>query len=316
MTVSLTDEQAKNWAATHRTMANTLDPPVGSTPATTPLPPPIPPATTYPGFSSAPIFEEYFDKDCVEGQFLSAYGDRFFVYPNGWRDTSKKGNYNPGVISVSGGIMTMRMRTINGVPQVCAPEPKINGATADRNQLYGRYEARFRADATDGYKLAWLLWPKSGVWPRDGEIDFPEGDLQGTIGAFMHRQNGTSGGDQDPYHSSARFPDWHTAVIEWKPNSCNQPGAQHSDALGLTKRNRTQLDLSGGQRDRERPDRLRARAQVRRMTKENHMPEKDDEIQGETPNPRSPADQRRENPDLLDEYVETHEQAAKDSRKA
>jgi len=220
MTVSLTDEQAKNWAATHRTMANTLDPPVGSTPATTPLPPPIPPATTYPGFSSAPIFEEYFDKDCVEGQFLSAYGDRFFVYPNGWRDTSKKGNYNPGVISVSGGIMTMGMRTINGVPQVCAPEPKINGATADRNQLYGRYEARFRADATDGYKLAWLLWPKSGVWPRDGEIDFPEGDLQGTIGAFMHRQNGTSGGDQDPYHSSARFPDWHTAVIEWKPNSC------------------------------------------------------------------------------------------------
>jgi len=52
------------------------------------------------------------------------------------------------------------------------------------------------------------------------------------------------------------------------------------------------------------------------MTKENHMPEKDDEIQGETPNPRSPADQRRENPDLLDEYVETHEQGAKDSRKA
>jgi beta-glucanase (GH16 family) len=120
----------------------------------------------------------------------------------------------------SNGIMNMRMHTINGVPQVAAPEPKINGSTADRNQLYGRYEARFRADAVDGYKLAWLLWPKSGVWPRDGEIDFPEGDLQGSIGAFMHRQNGSSGGDQDGYKTSAKFPDWHTAVIEWKPNSC------------------------------------------------------------------------------------------------
>jgi beta-glucanase (GH16 family) len=36
----------------------------------------------------------------------------------------------------------------------------------------------------------------------------------------MHRQNGTAGNDQDPYRTSTKFPDWHTAVIEWKPNSC------------------------------------------------------------------------------------------------
>jgi hypothetical protein len=42
----------------------------------------------------------------------------------------------------------------------------------------------------------------------------------------------------------------------------------------------------------------------------------DEEIQGETPNPRSPADQRRDHPEVLDEYVELHEQAAKESRKA
>jgi hypothetical protein len=36
----------------------------------------------------------------------------------------------------------------------------------------------------------------------------------------MHRQNGTSGFDQDHYSSSAKFPAWHTAVIEWKPNFC------------------------------------------------------------------------------------------------
>jgi beta-glucanase (GH16 family) len=221
VSVTLTDEQAKNMAASLRNAANVLDPVVTPTPEPTPTPTPTPtpvPPTNYPNFQL--IYDEQFTKDCAEGQFLTTYGDRFFVYPNGWKDTSKKGNYNPNMISVNAGVMNMRMRTVNGVPQVCAPEPKINGSTADRNQLYGRYEARFRADATDGYKLAWLLWPKSGVWPRDGEIDFPEGDLIGSIGAFMHRQNGSSGSDQDAYKTTAKFPSWHTAVIEWKPNNC------------------------------------------------------------------------------------------------
>ena len=40
----------------------------------------------------------------------------------------------------------------------------------------------------------------------------------------------------------------------------------------------------------------------------------EDEIQGETPNPRSPADQRRDNPDVLEEYVEVHETVAKEGR--
>jgi hypothetical protein len=47
MTVSLTDEQARNWAATLRTMANTLDPPVATTPEPTPIPTPVP-STTLP----------------------------------------------------------------------------------------------------------------------------------------------------------------------------------------------------------------------------------------------------------------------------
>jgi hypothetical protein len=38
--------------------------------------------------------------------------------------------------------------------------------------------------------------------------------------AFMHRQNGTWGGDQDSYKTSAKFTDWHTVATEWKPGSC------------------------------------------------------------------------------------------------
>lgn len=39
----------------------------------------------------------------------------------------------------------------------------------------------------------------------------------------------------------------------------------------------------------------------------------DEEIQPETENPRSPADQRRDNEDQLAEYIDTHEKAAKET---
>jgi hypothetical protein len=49
------------------------------------------------------------------------------------------------------------------------------------------------------------------------------------------------------------------------------------------------------------------------VSKVTGMP-KNDEIQAETPNLRSPADQRRDNPDVLEEYVQVHEKAAKEDR--
>lgn len=169
MSVTLTDELAKNMAASLRNAANVLDPP-----ATTPTPPPtpIPPATNYPNFQL--IFDEQFTKDCAEGQALPVYGDRFFFYPATWDDTSNKGLYDPGTFSVSNGIANIRMRTRDGRPRVCAPERKINGATADRNQLYGRYEVRFRADSVDGYKTAFLLWPSQACGPETARSISPK----------------------------------------------------------------------------------------------------------------------------------------------
>lgn len=87
------------------------------------------------------------------------------------------------------------------------------------NQLYGRYAFRFRADAIVGYKGAWLLWPTFEVWPRDGEIDFPEGDFDRSIDGFVHRQGTSSGSDQAAFSTGAPWTTWHTAVIEWMPGS-------------------------------------------------------------------------------------------------
>jgi hypothetical protein len=51
------------------------------------------------------------------------------------------------------------------------------------------------------------------------------------------------------------------------------------------------------------------------VSKETEMAKfKDDEIQDQTPNPRSPADQRRDSEDQLAEYLETHEKAGKENR--
>ena len=105
--------------------------------------------------------------------------------------------------------------------------PRIGGPGTDvwAGQIYGRYAIRYHVPtAIPKYSQAWLLWPNSNVHPRDGEIDFPESNFGAgdNIRAFMHRQNGTSGSDQDYYDSGVDVAGsgWHTAVIEWLPNSC------------------------------------------------------------------------------------------------
>jgi hypothetical protein len=146
---------------------------------------------------------------------------KLWAYPDGWPDTSHHGRYKPSrVLSEHDGILDLYLHTARGVHQVAAPVPILPGAAGRRGGLrYGRYTVRFRADPVYCYKTAWLLWPDSGRWPRDGEIDFPEGDLDGTIGAYMHHQAGTSGGDLDAFHTSARYGSWHTATTEWTSSS-------------------------------------------------------------------------------------------------
>jgi hypothetical protein len=183
----------------------------GSTGTTTPTTPPAAPSrSSPPGWRL--IFHEDFGTNVSPGGFLSTYRD-FGAYPWGWLDTSKRGHYDPSVLSVSAGIMTMHLYTsADGIHHVAALYPRLPGGW---NQLYGRYSVRFRADPVAGYKAAWLLWPQSEVW-SDGEIDFPEGDLTGKISVFLHHVGAPA--DQDYFGTGAGFVDWHIATIEWSPN--------------------------------------------------------------------------------------------------
>lgn len=181
-------------------------------------------STSLPGWN-LDVYEP-FAKDCAEGAFLSTYTN-FGAYASGSRDTYSKNintsgtsRYNNSILSVVNGILRFRLHvdSATGQPWGAAPWPNFNGTGCPRTS--GRYETRIRVlTPVQGWKTAWLLWPTSETWPRDGEIDWLEGNLDSTIGFFMHRQNGANGGDQDSYHTTAAYTSWHTIALEWTQGS-------------------------------------------------------------------------------------------------
>lgn len=154
------------------------------------------------------------------GTLPPAYRDRWWAFLEGWTDNAS-GLYSPArVISVSGGVMDLFLHSVGSTHLAAAPVPLIHGPAGPLGQLYGRYAVRFRSDPLHGYKVAWLLWPDSEVWPRDGEIDFPEGNLDGPIEAYLHRRDATKGNDAAGFSSGVMLSGaWHTAVIEWTSES-------------------------------------------------------------------------------------------------
>ena len=138
----------------------------------------------------------------------------------GQKNGGKTGYYPSKVLSVRNGTLDWYLHSENGITMGAAPMPKIPNASSNppraNSLLYGRYSVRYRADAIPGFKTAWLLWPDSGVWPRDGEVDFPEGDLAKIIyGAVHYDRNGADAFDK--LDSDQSVTSWHVATMEWSP---------------------------------------------------------------------------------------------------
>lgn len=161
------------------------------------------------------VFSDEFSQTVPEGS-VSDGGIANWPYAYRYPDTSARSDgtnsaWNPGTISVHDGVLDYHLHTINGVAS--------SGAVGqDFSQIYGRYVVRMKADTIPGYKTAFLLWPDSEVWPRDGEIDFPEGDLNSTIGGATHYQGGTSGNSQDVFDTGSTYGEWHIYAINWTPS--------------------------------------------------------------------------------------------------
>lgn len=193
---------------------------VENTPTPTPVPEPSPtdgqmPEGDLPGWRA--VFAEDFSQPASLGQFLDTYSN-FDAYPYPWTDTSRQVRSNPGyyhpekTLSAIGGVLDAWLHYDSqlGKYLVAAPMPNLPQMT------YGRFSMRLRADAIPGYKIAPLLWPDSERWPDDGEIDFPEGDLDGTALSAFHHYARAAGG-QDVFSAGVNPGGWHVYETLWSP---------------------------------------------------------------------------------------------------
>lgn len=160
------------------------------------------------------------------GMFYSTDG-MYLINPPSWTDTSKGGQYNPNNISVHDGVLDCLLRTVSGVPQVTCIKPLPAGCDRYTAGITGpyRYHIRMKADKAAGYKAVIVNWATlaSGGGVGDmltyGEIDHPEGDLDSTPKAYMHRYQGASSSDQDyfVFPPSVTWADYHDYVLEFVP---------------------------------------------------------------------------------------------------
>lgn len=192
---------------------------------TTPVPVTVAPKADLPGWKH--LFADDFTKDAPVGSwdngtdankvvYVGAQGQQWRTYPSNYLDTYQRRPYRPKeVLSVSNGMLTFDLHPVQGQPAGANPSPIL--ANGSQYQTYGRYSARLRVDNANlsEYHIAWLLWPQSEQWPADGEIDFPEGALNTTAGAFHHYARASGG--QDAFDTGAKFTDWHIYTIEWSP---------------------------------------------------------------------------------------------------
>lgn len=120
------------------------------------------------------VYAEDFLTDAALGAVAATYPEMGY-YQSG-KDTSGYGQYAPSqVLSVSDSTLDFHLRSVNGQPLVASILPD-NYAP----HTHARVSIRYRADKIPGYKFVGMLWPLSNNW-NEGEIDYPEGDLQGTV---------------------------------------------------------------------------------------------------------------------------------------
>ncbi len=145
-----------------------------------------------------------FNTNSTIGSFQNTYASTWCGYAAGTSGVY----YNDRVISSQNGLMDFNL------------DGKLGGAgsfgtpSTCWGAKYGRYSVRFKASGASGYGAAMMVWPSSNVW-GDGEIDYPEGNLDGTFAVFQHPTNCSDCSAKDWFMTGAAFADWHIATTEW-----------------------------------------------------------------------------------------------------
>lgn len=212
---------------------------------TNPNSPDAMPVGDLPGWTQ--IIAQDFTTPAPLGSFAATYP--YWARYDGFLDTSRNttrpagqvGTYNSATTTtVHDSLFDGQIFTdANGTPQVFAITPPFqDGTTVSGGQIYGRYSVRFKIDMMAQYKIAWLLWPRDNN-SAEGEIDFPEANLDSTIHGYSHEVNGVHSNNAYSFNTQVNaYGDWHITTIEWTPNGLTfyLDGAQvgqYSGTLGL-----------------------------------------------------------------------------------
>jgi beta-glucanase (GH16 family) len=127
--------------------------------------------------------------------------------PYSGKTTDDVGQHDPDNITVSDGTVKLTSRD----------DKTSAGMWWKSGHKYGRWEARVRSQAGSGYGPVVLLWPESGDWPEDGEIDImeiPKGDR--TKAHFTVHWGEDN--EQDAASATGDFTQWHNFAVEWTPD--------------------------------------------------------------------------------------------------
>ena len=110
------------------------------------------------------------------------------------------------------------MSVQNGVLTITGDsQGNTEGMAWNPGQMYGRWEGRVRAPASDEtYNALMLLWPDAENFPVGGEIDFMEmmDETRQTTDFFLHY-----GPNNNQVHGEVRIDatQWHNWAVEWTP---------------------------------------------------------------------------------------------------
>ena len=122
------------------------------------------------------------------------------------KTTDDVGQHDPDNLSVSDGTLKLSSHGKSSA-----------GLHWNDGQRYGRWEARVRSQAGNGFGPVMLLWPVADDWPEGGEIDImeiPKGDRRK---AHFTVHWGESN-KQDSATTTGDFTQWHTFAVEWTPD--------------------------------------------------------------------------------------------------
>ena len=127
-------------------------------------------------------------------------------------------HWNPQELSVGGG--ELHIHSHGKDPSGAADySGALAWALGSGNQTYGTWLVRARFDPGAGYGPAILLWPQSGQWPSDGEIDLVESvqPQRNTALASLHWGT-TAPGQRDSGKLYGDYTQWHVYGVDWRPD--------------------------------------------------------------------------------------------------